>query len=116
MSKEIKVDNIYDRQHFDRQILKPVNVLSPQINDKICLVVYGNIASGKSTFSKNILEILRDYNYVCQDKIRLEWYNKYPEINGITRERKCEEDCLKQILKSRLLVYETTGATLFLTG
>lgn len=96
-----------------KPVLPTVNVFSPKPTDKICIVVYGNIASGKSTFSKNILSILNDFNFVCLDRIRVDWYDKYPEMNGIARERKCEEDCLNKILKSRLLVYETTAATLF---
>lgn len=91
----------------------PFDIFSSTINKKICIVVYGNIAAGKSTFSKGILQILSGFNYVCLDRIRLDWYNKYPGMNGIARERKCEQDCLNQILQSRLLVYETTAATLF---
>lgn len=94
-------------------MLAAVNVFSPKPTDKICIVVYGNIASGKSTFSKNILSILKGFNYVSLDRIRVDWYDKHPEMNGIARERKCEVDCLNQILKSRLLIYETTAATLF---
>lgn len=89
------------------------NALAPLPTDKICIIVYGNIASGKSTFSKNLLQKIPGYKYVCLDQIRLDYYKAFPEINSIARERKCEEECLKQILESRLLIYETTAATLF---
>lgn len=90
-----------------------VNIFSAKQSDRICLVVYGNIASGKTTLSKNIQALLPGFNYVCLDDIRLQWVTKFPAMNGITRERQCEDECLKQILQSRLLIYETTGATLF---
>lgn len=94
-------------------MIDSVNIFAPNPKDKICIVVYGNIASGKSTFSKNILSILQGFNYVCLDKIRLKWYENYPEMSFIERERRAEEECLNQILNSNLLVYETTAATLF---
>lgn len=98
---------------IERQKLIRNNILAPNPTDKICIIVYGNIASGKSTFSKNLLEKIPGYNYVCLDQIRLAFYKTFPEMNAIARERKCEEECLKQILESRLLIYETTAATLF---
>lgn len=113
MNNEQKAQSLPSASLVQNGLLAAVDVFKPKATDKICLVVYGNIASGKSTFSKNILPRLQGYSYVCLDKIRVDWYSKYPEMNSIARERKCEEDCLNQILKSRLLVYETTAATLF---
>ena len=89
------------------------NILCPKPTDKICIVVYGNIASGKSTFCKSLLSILTNYNYVCIDEIRIEHYKKYPGMNSVERERNCEKDCEDQIFRSSLLVYETTAASLF---
>lgn len=90
-----------------------LNILNPGNQDKICIVVYGNIAAGKTTFSQALLKLLPGYNYVCLDDYRLKLFRDQPTLNGIGRERKAEADCLEAILSSRLLVYETTGASLF---
>lgn len=89
-----------------------LDVLSPNSNDKIALVIFGNVASGKSTFCKTILTMLPGYNYVCIDDIRKKWYHKHPEMEGFAREKKCEDECIDQILASRLLVWETSAASL----
>lgn len=87
--------------------------MSVRTDDKRCYVIYGNWASGKTTFVKNILSILPDYKYVCIDDIRFDFYNKYRQMNSMERERKCEEECLIQITNARFLIFETTAATLF---
>lgn len=80
---------------------------------KSCYVIYGNIASGKTTFSKSINELLPNFNFVCIDEIRVNLFKKYPEMNSISRERKAEEECLNKILNSEFLIFETSAASLF---
>ena len=90
-----------------------IDIFSPVASDKICLVVYGNISSGKSEFVKKIRTLLPGYKNISLDEIRIDWFFKHPDMNGIARERKCEEECLKSLHASRLIIYETTAATLF---
>ncbi len=86
---------------------------SPNTNERICIIVYGNIASGKSTFSKNLISILKDYTYVCLDRIRVDMKNTYTDMNPLIREIQCEQECIDMIFKNKLVLYETTAATTF---
>jgi predicted kinase len=67
-------------------------------------MVYGNMASGKSSFIEQILPLLPDYTYVNLDDIRIELSKKF---TGTTLERRCEEECQNRILSAHLVVYET---------
>ena len=87
------------------------NIFSPKPNEKICLVVYGNLASGKSSFSKEIKKLLPNYSYVCLDEIRIKNMDKFPNKSVYERESISKEECKNEILNSQLVIYESTGTS-----
>lgn len=90
-------------------MLAAVNLSNVSPNDKICIVVFGNIASGKSTLSKKIIELLPQFSFACIDNNRRNLFGKIE--NSIERERKAEEELIKQIFSRQYVVYETTGTS-----
>lgn len=77
---------------------------------RVCLVIYGNMASGKSTFCKEIIKYLPDYKYVNLDEKRIEAMN----VAGLTadqREENAKQMCSYDLLNISKTLYETTGAT-----
>lgn len=90
-------------------ILAAVNLSNVSQKDKICIVVFGNIASGKSTLSKQIIELLPQFKIISIDNSRRNLFGKI--INDIERESKAEEDMIKQLFSTQFVIYETTGAS-----
>lgn len=74
------------------------------------IVVFGNIASGKSTFCKMLQKEIPYLKYVCIDDFRIK--NRYLVMNEILKEKKSESECLDAI-DSDFILFETTGATFF---
>jgi len=90
-----------------------LNIFKPAPNDKICIVVFGNLASGKSSFCKELLTILPKYKYVCLDEIRVNLFDKFPNKNIFDREALAKEECKNSILNSQFVIYESTGTSQF---
>ena len=75
------------------------------------LIIYGNIASGKSTVCKYLAELLPDYNHVCLDDDRLKLWEEQPHLGAGQRDMKAQERCLTRLEGN--LIYETTAVTRF---
>jgi hypothetical protein len=79
--------------------------------DKICLIVYGNIASGKSSFAKELLKLLPGFVYACIDQVRIDVYLENHLLRSIEREVKVGKIFKKLILDNNLIVYETVAVS-----
>lgn len=86
-----------------------INLATISSSDKICIVVYGNIASGKSALSRQIIKLLPQFELVCIDNNRRNLFSKIE--NGIERDRIAEEEMIEQLFSNNYVVYETTGAS-----
>lgn len=78
----------------------------------VCIVVYGNIASGKSTFCKELMNELPGYEYINLDQIRLETR----AVEGMSAEwyeDEAKRRCAERLMNDRLTLYETSGASVF---
>jgi len=82
-------------------------------SDRVCVVVYGNIASGKSSFAKELVKLLPGFKYVCMDQVRIDCYLNGPQLRSIEFERKCEKLCENMLKLNNHIVYETTGVSQF---
>lgn len=88
-------------------------MLSKNNEESICILVYGNIASGKSAFSEALIQNLHDFRYICLDVVRDELYRSLPNENGLKRENKVHEQCMDQLMKPGAVVFETTAGNKF---
>ena len=79
---------------------------------KTCIVVFGNIASGKSTFSRQLLEHFPDYRHICIDNFRLEAATR-TNLLPIQREKLAKKLCLEAINQADSIILETTAASQF---
>lgn len=77
------------------------------------IIIYGNIASGKSTLATLLLKKLHDYSLISLDQLRIEMHHFYHHLSPIARERKAEEKCLHLIGSYNSIIFETTAATRF---
>ena len=84
--------------------------------DRVCIVVYGNLASGKSSFAKGLVKLLPGFKHVCMDQIRIDTYFQDPSITSLELDRKCEKICNDTLLNTRLVIYESTGVSKFFKG
>jgi len=82
-------------------------------SDRVCVVVYGNIASGKSSFARELVKALKGFVYVCMDQVRVDSYLNGPTLKSIEFERKCEKLCEGMLKRNNHIVYETTGVSQF---
>ncbi len=81
-----------------------------RIRNQICIVVFGNIGSGKTTFCKHLKPHLKRYDYVCLDEFRYE--NQF-NMSGFLSEKKSKQQCMDAIMYNNYVLYETTGVTEF---
>lgn len=78
----------------------------------VCIVVFGNIASGKSTFCKELINELPEYKYVNLDQMRVETR----AVDGMTDEwyeAEAKRRCTERLMNNRQTVYETIGSSAF---
>lgn len=75
------------------------------------IVVYGNIASGKSTLSRALLHALPGWTYACMDQLRLEANATDPEMDRFALDRLCEDKLMALLKKDVPIIYESSGAT-----
>jgi dephospho-CoA kinase len=79
---------------------------------KMCIIVFGNIASGKSTFSRHLLGHFPNYQHICLDDFRLE-AARHTDLLPIQREKLAEKLCLEAITQADNIILETTAASQF---
>jgi len=80
---------------------------------RLCFIVYGNVAAGKTTFAEMMKKNLPGFEYAGMDEIRLKWADKYPKMNTKEREKKCETDFLLKVIHSKNLILEHTAINAF---
>lgn len=73
------------------------------------IIVYGNIASGKSTLSRGLLARWPAMVYACMDRLRAEENGAH--TNEMARDRAAERRLLALAAHPGPLLYETSGAT-----
>lgn len=83
------------------------------MNKPQAIVIIGNIASGKTTLAKKLVEQLPDFTYVCLDDIRVGIADTNPDINPVSRDRQAEAQAMKMMDQHRYVIFESTGANLF---
>jgi len=77
---------------------------------KEAIVIYGNIASGKSTFAAALAKSNPAYHYLCMDALREKTYFDSKQ-NAFCIDRECEKKLIEQISSHDKIIYETTAAT-----
>jgi predicted kinase len=75
------------------------------------IIIYGNIASGKSTIARYLANKLEGYRYVCLDDTRKELWMEQPDLGAGQRDLIAQDRCLKE-LHGRV-VFESTAVTRF---
>jgi adenylate kinase family enzyme len=75
------------------------------------LLIYGNIASGKSTIARSLADQLNGYRYVCLDDTRKELWIEQPDLGAGQRDLIAQDRCLEK-LHGRV-VFENTAVTRF---
>jgi shikimate kinase len=76
---------------------------------KVAIIIYGNIASGKSTVALLLSKFLPQFKCICPDDIRLE-----TSLNGsIMSENDVYSAVVKEISQHTELILESTGAGTF---
>jgi len=89
--------------------MSSINIFKAAVVERTCIIIYGNMASGKSTLIEKISKILPQFQVVCIDNNRKALFGK--EAGGLARELKAEEETVKQLLHGEYVIYETTGAS-----
>lgn len=74
------------------------------------IVIYGNIASGKSTIAKAVAAELR-HRYVCLDDTRMELWREQPDLGAGQRDLIAQDRCLERLHGP--VVFENTVVTRF---
>ena len=78
-------------------------------NTPTCIIVFGNICSGKTTVCNTLLEQLTDFTYISPDAIRLQH-----NLDGATiSESKLSEIIISQISNNKKIILECTGSGSF---
>ncbi|PRY90581.1 AAA family ATPase [Mongoliibacter ruber] len=80
---------------------------------KKIIVVYGNMGSGKSTFSKKLKEVLSKFEYICLDDFRRKLKDQYLEQNNFDFEKEVANQTANALSAANNIIYEATGATRF---
>lgn len=75
--------------------------------DKICIIVFGNIASGKSGFARALAQELDGFEYICFDQVRIDIYLENHLKRSIEREEMAKKKCRNFLLSNKLVVFET---------
>lgn len=85
------------------------------MNKPQAIVIIGNIASGKTTLAKKLIEQLPDFAYICLDQLRISVTESLPslDINPVTRDRTAERIAMGMIDQKRYIIFESTGASQF---
>lgn len=102
---------IYSRNIINHPI--DFNIANPIQNERICLAVYGNIASGKSTLCRLINRFLPDYKAINIDEYRIELSNAHPNKSFEWIDEMSKGILTNQIKINNLTIYESTGVTPF---
>jgi deoxyadenosine/deoxycytidine kinase len=76
-------------------------------SDKICIIVFGNIASGKSSFARTLAQELEGFEYICFDQVRIDIYLENYLKGSIEREEMAKKRCRNLLLNNKLIVFET---------
>ncbi|WP_460444383.1 AAA family ATPase, partial [Amycolatopsis magusensis] len=80
---------------------------------KQAIIIYGNIASGKTTLSKLLKASLgEEYKTVNLDECRVKVFGQDLGIGPIQQDLKAQELCLLE-MEGKNLIYETTAVTRF---
>ena len=78
-------------------------------NTPTCIIVFGNICSGKTSVCNTLLQQLTDFTYISPDAIRLQH-----NLNGATiSESKLSEIIISQISNNKKIILECTGGGSF---
>lgn len=80
-----------------------------------CIIIFGNIASGKSTLVNQLkIDIkFKNYKFVCLDDIRESLLCKNNNYNEVLLHHDSLKECEKQLLSNTNIVYETTATSMF---
>lgn len=79
--------------------------------DKICIIVFGNIASGKSGFARELARELDGFEYICFDQVRIDIYLENHLKRSIEREEMAKKRCRNLLLSNKLVVFETLAVS-----
>ena len=79
--------------------------------DKVCIIVFGNIASGKSSFARALAEKINGFKYVCFDQLRIDIYLENHLKSGIEREEMAKKRCRNLLLNNNLVIFETIAVS-----
>lgn len=79
--------------------------------DKICIIVFGNIASGKSSFARALAQELEGFKYICFDQVRIDIYLENHLKRSIEREEMAKKRCRNLLLNNKLVVFETLAVS-----
>ena len=81
---------------------------------KRCIVVYGNMASGKSTFCQVLAEKgLKTYTHICLDDFRLQVAHEHPKKPKVESEELAQSLCLTALESTENVIFETTACSRF---
>lgn len=75
------------------------------------IIIFGNIASGKSSVSRHLAQLLPDHRHVCLDDHRVKLWNEQPELGAGQRDLLAQKSCLEDLQGQ--VIYETTAVTRF---
>ncbi len=78
---------------------------------KKAIIIYGNIASGKSTICRQLAQALPDHRHVCLDDHRVKLWEQHPEMGAGHRDLQAQKSCLEDLHGP--VIFETTGVTRF---
>jgi hypothetical protein len=78
--------------------------MQPRHRDKIAIVVFGNLATGKSSVCTELQKLMPEYSFVSADDYRKEYLDSY----GYLEEQKGKTQLEEALLSAENLIWETT--------
>lgn len=78
---------------------------------KRCIVVYGNVASGKTTLCQYLLQnpLLAEFKHLCLDDIKIEQFKQNQSFNLLAFNELCKNMFFEKLKTMPLVIYESLG-------
>jgi uridine kinase len=83
--------------------------IKKNIFEPICIIVFGNIASGKTTFCKQLEKVLPHFKYVSLDEFRKEVYKNLTGLDKHNKEAIAKKMVLEVLRSKKQVIFETVG-------